>query len=259
MSKARRRGGHDGSIDGPCGATIVPVKEEQPSAPTKVQPGSQTLARGLTALVAVTESPDGLTTQEVAERLSVHRSIAYRLLQTFVDFNLLTRAEDGVYRPGARLAALADAFLPGLREIALPAMRRVAEELGSTVALFIAEGDEAVAISMVEPTNTTHHLTFRAGMRTPMDRGSAAHALASAGPPHPSEPRAVKLARQRGYAVSSGEVAQGAHGVAALIPTTPPYPVMCVHLITFRADVATQAPPVMMSAAAEISALLKRQ
>jgi Transcriptional regulator len=236
----------------------VPVRQAKPSAPHKVQPGSQTLARGLTALVAVAESPNGLTTQEVAELLSVHRSIAYRLLQTFVDFGFLTRNGDGVYRLGARLAALSDAFLPGLRETVIPPMRRIADELSSTIALFIAEGDEAVAIAMVEPTNTSHHLAFRTGMRTPMNRGSAAYALASAFPPKPDEPPGVTLARQRGYATSSGEIEPGAHGVAALIPTSPPYPVMCVHLITFRADVAAGAPPVMMQAATEIAALLKR-
>lgn len=220
------------------------------------QPGSQTLARGLRALIAVTESGTGLTTQEVAERLSIHRSIAYRLLQTFVDFRFLARADNGVYRPGARLMSLSDAVLPGLREIALPAMRRLAEKLGSTVAIFIAEGDEAVAISMVEPTNTTHHLSFRVGMRTPLDRGSAAYAIASALQPRPDEPAGVTLARERGFAVSSGEIEPGAHGVAALIPTRPPSPLMCIHLVTFRSDVAADAGPVMVRAAAEIGRLL---
>ncbi|CAI7976786.1 MULTISPECIES: IclR family transcriptional regulator [unclassified Parafrankia] len=221
----------------------------------KAQPGSQTLARGLRALIAVTESGTGLTTQEVAERLSIHRSIAYRLLQTFVDFRFLTRADNGVYRPGARLVSLSDAYLPGLRELALPSMRRLAERLGSTIALFVAEGEEAVAVSLVEPTNTTHHLSFRAGMRTPLDRGSAGYALASALPPQPGEPAGVKLARELGFAVSSGEIEAGAHGVAALIPTRPSSPLMCLHLVTFRSEVAAGAGPVMVQAAGEIGQL----
>lgn len=222
------------------------------SKEARPQRGTQTLARGLAALVAVSESPNGLTTQDVAERLSVHRSIAYRLLQTFVDFGLLNRSHDGYYRPSVRLAIMSEAFVPVICDLAMPTMRRVADELGSTIGLFIAEGDAAVALSMVEPTNTTHHMTFRAGMRTPLNRGAAAHALMSCLPPQPNEPAAVALARERGYATSSGEVASGAHGVAAPIRLGQPGPLLSLHLITYCADVAAGAGPAMVRAANEI-------
>ncbi|CAN5413387.1 hypothetical protein BH11ACT7_BH11ACT7_09790 [soil metagenome] len=39
-------------------------------------PGSQTLARGLTALQAVAAVPGGLTVQQVADHIGVHRTIA---------------------------------------------------------------------------------------------------------------------------------------------------------------------------------------
>ena len=98
------------------------------------QDGSQTLARGLTALITVIESETGLTVQDVAKRLSVHRSICYRLLQTFVEFGFLTRSAQGLYRPGARLVTLSDAFLPHLLDLARPIMRELAESTAATVA-----------------------------------------------------------------------------------------------------------------------------
>ena len=48
--------------------------------------GSQTLARGLSALQMVADSPSGLTVQQLADRVGVHRTIAYRLLSTLAEF-----------------------------------------------------------------------------------------------------------------------------------------------------------------------------
>ncbi len=47
---------------------------------TNGAPGSQTLARGLAALQLVAAAPNGLTAQQVADEIGVHRTIAYRLL-----------------------------------------------------------------------------------------------------------------------------------------------------------------------------------
>src|SRR5579871_6798299 len=116
-----------------------------------VRDGNQTLARGLRVLLAIADSKRGLTVQQVAEMLGVHRSIAYRLLQTLVDFGLVARGSDGAYVPGARLATLAEAYLPTLRDVSAPVMRSLADRLQSTIALFVEQRDEAVAIAMVEP------------------------------------------------------------------------------------------------------------
>jgi DNA-binding IclR family transcriptional regulator len=77
-------------------------------ATERAQVSSQTLARGLRALLAVVESADGLTVRELAVDLEVHRTIAYRILQTLAAFGFVTGGSDGIYRPGARLATLPD-------------------------------------------------------------------------------------------------------------------------------------------------------
>src|SRR5690606_31006282 len=138
--------------------------------------------RGLRVFLAIVDSEHGLTVQQVGELLGVHRSIAYRLLRTLGDFGLVTRRRDGAYIPGPRLATLADSYLPALREVAAPVMRNVADRLQSTIGLFVEQGDEALAVAMVEPTTATHHIAFRPGMRTPMDRGSAAYAMLAGSP-----------------------------------------------------------------------------
>ncbi|WP_148262377.1 IclR family transcriptional regulator [Hoyosella subflava] len=221
------------------GLGSLPASDD-PAAVTAVrQGGSQTLARGLSALMAVVESADGMTVQDIAKLLDVHRSIAYRVVQTLVEFDLVTQSPDKVYRPGARLAALSESYLPTLRAIAIPAMRELAERVGCTVSLFVAEGDSAVSIAMAEPTTATHHIRFRSGMRTPLDRGAAGYALLAQSPFRDGEPSQVTKARVDGYATSHGEVEEGAHAVAAGFSV--PNVRACLNVMTYVEEQAKQA------------------
>lgn len=225
-------------------------------SPAKTRDGNQTLARGLRVLLAIADSAQGLTVQQVAELLDVHRSIAYRVLQTLVDFGLVVKSQKGLYIPGARLATLADAYLPTLRDVAIPVMRTLADRLQSTISLFVEQGDEALAISMVEPTTAVHHIAFKPGMRTPLDRGAAAYAIRASGPLVADEPEAVTEARRTGFARSYAEVEDGAFAVAAGVTIGPSAPRACLNLITYNPVIADSAGPDMREAAQEVTRLL---
>jgi DNA-binding IclR family transcriptional regulator len=226
-----------------------------PDSPTERPPaGSQTLARGLRALLAVIESTDGMTVQQLAAELGVHRTIAYRLLQTLASFGFVSVGNDGAYRGGFRLASLADAYLPALRATALPVMRETANDIGCTVSLFVTERNEAVSIALVEPTTVSFHLRFKEGMRTPLGRGAAGYALLAAAPPVPGEPTDVSLARKRGYAISHGEIESGAFAVAAAIPNFQPR--ACLNLISFRKEEAKAAEKRIVEAAERVGRAL---
>src|SRR6476620_685665 len=218
--------------------------------------GSQTLDRGIRALEMVAAAPGGMTVQEVADRLEVHRTIAHRLLATLADHHLVARGPDGKFRAGGGLTALAQGVQSTLRDTALPIMRELADELESTVALLIREGDEAVAIMVVAPTNTPYHLAFRTGSRHPLGRGSAGICLLAALPERAGERPEVTRARTQGFSVSKGEVEPGAHGLAVLIGQPGVTPGACLNLITYRDDVMARAVPVMLDGASRISALL---
>lgn len=232
------------------------VQDRPASAPAKVRDGNQTLARGLRVLLSIADSKRGLTVQQVGELLGVHRSIAYRLLQTLADFGLVTRSREGLYIPGARLATLAEAYLPTLRDVAGPIMRSLADRLESTVSLFVEQGQEAVAISLVEPTTASHHIAFKPGMRTSLTHGAAAYAILASGPPIAGEPAAVGEARTRGWATSFSEVEAGAYAVAAWIPVGESGTHACLNLITYREEVAAAAGPDLRSAANEVGRVL---
>lgn len=218
--------------------------------------GSQTLARGLRALELVATARDGVTIQEIAEQLGVHRSIASRLLATLADFRLITRGGDGRYRVGAGLAALASGIQTTLRVAAEPIMRELAEGLGATISLLVAEGDEAVALSVVSPALAQYHLAFNTAARHPLGRAAGGVALQAALPPALGEQPRVAEARARGYAQTFGEVEPGAHGVAVALPHLAGVPAACLNLITHREEIAAKAPPALMEAAARLAAQL---
>ncbi|MBM7516090.1 IclR family transcriptional regulator [Nocardioides nitrophenolicus] len=226
------------------------------TTPRAAAPGAQTLARGLRALELVAGATEGMSVQELSAELDVHRSITSRLLTTLADFRLVTRGQDGRYRPGAGLAALATGVHMTLREAAEPILRDLAARLDATVSLLVVEGDEAVALTVVEPPRASFLISFRTGGHHPLGRGSAGIALLAALPPQPGEPEAVAEARRAGHARTYGEVEPGAYGVAAPIPHVAGMPTACINLITHRVEVADAAAPAIEAAAAELHARL---
>jgi len=165
---------------------------------------AQTLDRGLRLLSLVAEAPGGMTVTEAAQRLGVGRTVIYRLAGTLVEHGLLRRDADGRLRLGAGVLQLARRARPLVADAALAPLRRLAEEVGATAHLTIADGGEAEALLVVEPTWTQVHVAYRAGSRHPLDRGAAGRAILAGRTEQP-------------YAVSQGELQPGAHGVAAAV------------------------------------------
>lgn len=166
---------------------------------------SQTLDRGLRLLRVLGEQPQGLSITELATRLGTSRPAVYRMLASLEHEQLAWRAGDGLVRLGVGLLALARAVTPTLRDVATPLLRRLADDVGATAHLTLAEpgGDEAVAAAVVEPTHTTLHVAYRVGARHRLDQGAGG--------------RAILLGRAGadGYVVSHGELEAGATGIAA--------------------------------------------
>jgi DNA-binding IclR family transcriptional regulator len=218
--------------------------------------GSQTLARGLTALQLVAASPTGLTMQELADQVGVHRTIAYRLLTTLSQFRLVAKGEDGRFRPAAGLAVLGASFDHNVRQLSLPTLRALADELGTTVSLLIAEGDQQVAIAVIVPTQVAYQLSFHEGSRYPLNRGAAGIALLSSMPPRPGERDLVSQARECGWVTTYGEIEPNTYGLAVAVRRSAPSPPTCINLISHREDVVLRGKEAVIKAAAQLSALL---
>lgn len=166
---------------------------------------SQTLDRGLRVLSVLAESPDGLSVTALAERLEVNRTVVYRLVTTLEQHALVRRGAHGRLHVGLGVLHLASAVQPVLRDLAVPVLRQLAETVGCTAHLTVADGDEALALAVVEPSWTDFHVAYRVGARHPLGQGAAG--------------KAILLGRQvnteKPFATTVGELQSGAHGLAA--------------------------------------------
>jgi DNA-binding IclR family transcriptional regulator len=204
---------------------------------TRPTESSQTLERGLALLQAVADAPSqALTISELATQIGASRPSVYRLLGPLVERGLVVRDATKV-RLGLGLLTLADRVLPQLRRAAMPALRELAETVGATAHLTVADGDEAQAIAVVEPTWTTFHVGYRVGSRHPLDRGAAGKALTLA----PDGPQ---------WTVTRNELQPRATGIAAPIRGLPGLRASVGVVSTEKLDATTVGPRVVATAAA---------
>ncbi|MCW2792722.1 MAG: Regulatory protein IclR [Nocardioides sp.] len=205
---------------------------------------SQTLDRGLRVLDVLAGSPDGLTVTELAARLGVNRTVVYRLVSTLEQHALVRKDARGRLHVGLGVLHLASAVQPVLRDLAVPVLRALAEEVGCTAHLTVADGDEALALAVVEPSWTDFHVSYRVGSRHPLSQGAAGKAILlgrdPAAPP---------------YAVTAGELQAGARGLAAPVQGVDGLEAS-VGIVTLG-DLDTEAiGPLVAAAAAQVAARL---
>ena len=166
---------------------------------------SQTLDRGI-RLLGLLADGRSMTVTELATALGVARPVVYRLLATLDGHAWVRRTDDGRVRLGLGVLQLAQQVQPLVRQAALPELRRLAEDVGATAHLTVADGGEALAVAVVEPTWTSYHVSYRVGTRHRLDQGAAGRAI---------------LAGRQGeetVVMTDGELQPGAVGIAVPVP-----------------------------------------
>ncbi|MBD8868797.1 IclR family transcriptional regulator [Nocardioides donggukensis] len=199
---------------------------------------SQTLDRGLHVLRVLAEVPTGLTVTELATRLGVNRTVVHRLVATLEQHALVRRDAGSRLHVGLGVLHLASAVQPVLRDTAVPVLRGLAEAVGCTAHLTVADGDEALALAVVEPSWTDFHVGYRVGSRHPLGQGAAGKAILLGR--RPDSPA---------YSVTSGELQAGARGLAAPVPGVSGLEASVGIVTLGDLDVAAVAPQVVAAAA----------
>ncbi|MGW4482772.1 IclR family transcriptional regulator [Amycolatopsis sp. NPDC004368] len=205
--------------------------------------GSLTLDRGLALLQAVADAgEEAATISELAVTIGASRAAVYRLLVPLSERGLIWR--DGTkVRLGVGLLRLAGQVLPQLREAARPVLRELAEKVGATAHLTVAQGDQAQAVAVVEPSWTNYHVAYRVGTRHPLSAGAAGRAMAL-------RPSGV------GWVASTGELEAGASGVAAPVRGVPGLRAS-VGVVSLEPLDAETVGPQVVAAAAKLTEVLR--
>lgn len=184
---------------------------------------SQTLARGLSILDLLAESAEPMSIADIASGISVHRSVAYRLIRTLEDFGLVARDPGGSLVIGPHLAVLARSVASDLQTAAQSELRRLADDLGMTAFLVVLDRADSVTLTTVEPSHAVASIAQRPGSRHSVSIGAPGIALQTllsvserrARGLAAQEPDEVETARRLGWATSYGEVIPGVTALAA--------------------------------------------
>ncbi|KRA22152.1 ArsR family transcriptional regulator [Microbacterium sp. Root61] len=184
-------------------------------------PASQTLSRGIQILEILADARGPLSIDDIARRLEVHRSVAYRLLRTLEDHGLVTRDGAGQVQLGARMAALAAGVAHDLQAEALPELTAIANELGMTCFLAVLDHDQCITLASVEPRHAVASVAQRPGARHSVLVGAPGKAILSILPSTEwptgiSERLRAEVAEAalRGWATSHDEVIPTVQAVA---------------------------------------------
>lgn len=208
-------------------------------------PASQTLSRGIRILEVLADARIPLTIDEIASRLEVHRSVAYRLLRTLEDHRLIGRDAAGAVTLGPRMAALAAGVAHDLQAEAIPELTAIANELGMTCFLGVLDGDDCITLASIEPRHAIASVAQRPGARHSVTVGAPGKAILTqlSISQWPGEPRAalrkeVDEARTRGYATSHDEVIPTVQSVAVplMLRGQRPAAIAVVHVATALDD-----------------------
>lgn len=188
--------------------------------------------RALEILMAFTAADFELSAGELLKRVDLSRPTLYRLLHTLGSSGFIVSVgEPQKFRLGPSVAHLAHVWNSSLdiSGVALPMMRRIWEQTGETVALFVPQGAYRTCVAELP---STQPLTFKRGVgyRERIVLGASgrvilAHAkngldeltayAAQTSIDLDKYYRELDLIRKRGYAVSKEELLQGAVALAA--------------------------------------------
>lgn len=189
------------------------------------------VGRALEILLAFTEHDPELSAGELLKRVDLSRPTLYRLLYTLEEFGfLVSLGEPQRFRLGPSVARLAHVWKStlDLATLAQPVLRRIWQETGETVALFVPQGSMRLCVTEL-PSPQPLNFKRGVGYTERIVRGATGRAILAYLELPPEQLRAyaegsgvdlhalateLAATRKRGYATSRSELISGAVAVA---------------------------------------------
>ena len=129
----------------------------------------QVIDRMSSLLDAVSRYPEPVSLKVLTAETGLHSSTAFRILDSMQTNGFVERDATGKYQLGRKLLRLGSRVRAqsDVRQIALPVMARLRDQLGESINLTIREGDEVVYIEKATP-NRMMHVQQLVGSRAPL-------------------------------------------------------------------------------------------
>lgn len=178
-----------------------------------------------------------VSVEDISRLLDIPRSTVYRYVRILCEKDLLEKTGSAEYRLGLAFIELGRNALASNREmrlIALPSMKRIAEEVGESVSLMRLYSRRAVCIESIEGRQALR-VTIERGRTQPMHAGASSKILLAYIPEEQWNDYLdlpltrftantitdlddlrdqIRHVREAGYCISEGEIDVGARAVA---------------------------------------------
>ncbi|MEY2632614.1 MAG: hypothetical protein RIR00_1268 [Pseudomonadota bacterium] len=130
----------------------------------------QVIERATALLDALAEIAEPVSLKQLAQSTGLHPSTAHRILAALSNSRFVERQDSGTYRLGIRLLELGNLVKSriNLREIALPYMQRLHEQIGEAINLGIRNDDEIVYIERTSSGRSLVRVVYLVGGRAPL-------------------------------------------------------------------------------------------
>lgn len=192
------------------------------------------MRRAIDVLFCFDGTSPALTPAEVAARLGMNRTTAWRYLRTLATTGLARDLGDGRFGLGARTVSLAEAYTrqwSELEAVAAAALVRLRDAVGETAALHVRQGWSRFVLRQVESHHELHRTYKELGQPISLLTGAPSQAILAALPTEEREQflvlhagdkrgeldRAVAETTRLGYANTRGSRVPGVASVAAAV------------------------------------------
>ena len=130
----------------------------------------QVIERMMSLLDVLAQAPEAVSLKQLAIDTGLHPSTAHRILAAMTASRFVERQDTGTYRLGIRLLELGNIVKSriNLREVALPFMQTLHEDIGEAINLGARHDDEIVYLERTSSGRSLVRVVYLVGGRAPL-------------------------------------------------------------------------------------------
>lgn len=127
-------------------------KRRMPGTESQAQSGVQSIERALDIIEAVAAEESGLNLTEISKRTQLHKSTAYRIIETLTGRGYLAKTQEGNYRIGLKLIEAVSYYINSLelQTEARPYVAKLSAHFGLTSHLGVLDGEYVVYVEKMD-------------------------------------------------------------------------------------------------------------